>query len=92
MITIHCKDCGNTVAARSLQIEGCPVCRKGNFESAGNVTLRDFTVVEKVVSPRASNYYVFDNTKGVTLTQFAYGRREDAEKDASSRMPEQKKH
>ncbi|MFJ9408611.1 hypothetical protein [Streptomyces sp. NPDC101393] len=92
MITIGCMDCGVTVLIKGRPlVDGfftCPVCRENaGVEIVDARPLPDFVVVEKALSVRASNFYVYDNTAGRMLTQFAYGRHEDAQADADSRMP-----
>jgi hypothetical protein len=88
MLTIGCMDCLSKVRVKGLPlVDGfftCPVCREdAGVEIADAAPLPDFTVVEKAITVRASNFYVYDNRAGRMLTQFAYGRREDAQAGAS---------
>lgn len=87
MITIGCMGCTSTVRITGCPtVDGfftCPVCRENaGVEIVSANPLPDFVVVEKVITARASNFYVYDNANGRMLTQFAYGRREDAQNGA----------
>jgi hypothetical protein len=69
MVTIGCMDCLSTVRIAGLPlVDGfftCPVCREdAGVEIADAAPLPDFAVVEKAITVRASNFYVYSNVAG----------------------------